>query len=61
MIWLIDIGYTKEDIEYIHEILDEILTHNPLCDRECQNCKKLTICKELHTLHKYIHKVYTDC
>lgn len=28
MIWLIDEGYTIEDIEYIHEILDELLTYN---------------------------------
>lgn len=40
MILIIHTDYTKHDISYIHEILDELLTHNPLCDRECKNCKK---------------------
>ena len=39
MIWLIDTGYTTEDIEYIHVMLDEVLTHKPLCDTDHQNCK----------------------
>lgn len=61
MILIIHTDYTKDDISYIHEILDEVLTHAPLCDRECKNCKKITMCKDLHTIHKHIHEVYTDC
>lgn len=40
MILIIHTDYTKDDISYFHEILDELLTHAPLCDRKCKNCKK---------------------
>lgn len=65
MITLFRGQYTKDDYEYLHMILDEVLTNHPFCVGGCECCKNLLACKDLHRLHRHISKVlaneYADC
>lgn len=60
MIALFKGKYKLQDYEYIHEILDKVLTHHTLCDSVCSACDKIIACKDLHRLHNYVRKAIDE-